>query len=330
MGVLATDNFNRANGGLGANWTTQSGETAPSIVSNTVQVAGGFVYGARYSAITWPNDQYAQCKAVATRPPTTDEGVGPSCRMATGAQTHYFLQAGAGDTRLYKVVGGSYTQLGTTGSAVAVNDVLYLEVKTSGANAIVTAKVNGVAVCGSPVTDTSPIASGQAGMWLATSDGAANLDDWEGGDLTTALSITPSGLASAEAFGSATVKANWNVVASGIATAETFGAATVGKFVAASGVASAEAFGTAVVALASSALTDTMKNEAGALVASQSFDYSLSLTWNGAEVASGTTSTDGSGVYSIAIPYLAGAVRYMRYKDHAGDVKHGLKKLTSV
>src|ERR1700731_3725819 len=35
--ATVSDNFNRANGGLGSNWTTVSGTTAPQIVNNTAQ-----------------------------------------------------------------------------------------------------------------------------------------------------------------------------------------------------------------------------------------------------------------------------------------------------
>jgi hypothetical protein len=59
------DDFNRADGGLGANWTTITGTGAPQIVGNLVQpVAVGGATGSQslYTAITWPNTQYARCR----------------------------------------------------------------------------------------------------------------------------------------------------------------------------------------------------------------------------------------------------------------------------
>ena len=35
--ATVSDNFNRANGGLGSNWTTVAGTTAPKIANNTLQ-----------------------------------------------------------------------------------------------------------------------------------------------------------------------------------------------------------------------------------------------------------------------------------------------------
>ena len=42
--ATVSDNFNRANGGLGSNWTTVAGTTAPKIANNTLQpgTAGAF------------------------------------------------------------------------------------------------------------------------------------------------------------------------------------------------------------------------------------------------------------------------------------------------
>lgn len=59
------------------------------------------------------------------------------------------------------------------------------------------------------------------------------------------LEIAPTGIASAEAFGSATI--TLYITPSGIASAEAFGSATITIDITPSGIASAEAFGTAVV-----------------------------------------------------------------------------------
>lgn len=116
----------------------------------------------------------------------------------------------------------------------------------------------------------------------------------------------------------------------GIVSAQAFGTASVGKNISPTGIASAEAFGTAVLASIASNLTDTLRDENGAVVASTTVAYSLSTTWNGNEVQTGTFASNGSGVYSFTIPNLAGTVRYMRYKLNSADTHHGLRKMTSV
>jgi hypothetical protein len=50
--VVATDNFNRANGGLGSNWVNVSGDLAGQIVSNQL-VFGGSGAGDEYGVIRW-------------------------------------------------------------------------------------------------------------------------------------------------------------------------------------------------------------------------------------------------------------------------------------
>lgn len=62
----------------------------------------------------------------------------------------------------------------------------------------------------------------------------------------TGDTVTPTGIASAEAFGTATITTgNVNVVPSGVASAEAFGTATIALQLLPTGIASAEAFGTA-------------------------------------------------------------------------------------
>lgn len=188
MSVLATDNFNRANAAnLGANWTVIT--NAFAIASNEAQAASGAApHENYYNAVTWPNDQYSQVVVGTVVETTVDKGVGPAVRITAGGDL-YFL-AGGGDARVYKRIGGTYTQLGTTGAAVATGDVLYLEVQGT----TLIAKKNGSSICGSPITD-SALSAGNAGMW-GYSDAAvlARADNWEGGDFAggaAALSIAP-------------------------------------------------------------------------------------------------------------------------------------------
>lgn len=88
---------------------------------------------------------------------------------------------------------------------------------------------------------------GLPGPWLqaVAPSGIASAEAF--GTATVSLFILPGGIASGEAFGSATVTqtgGTQTIVPSGIASGEAFGTAAVSRTVAPSGVASAEAFGT--------------------------------------------------------------------------------------
>lgn len=176
MTTLATDDFNRANAAnLGANWTIF--DAALPIVSNQVTRPGVGAASELYNAVTPPADQWAQIviKALCD---TSDEGMGPCVRM--NGTNLYFVQTNAVETRIYKRISGTYTQLGADGVACAVNDVLYLEVQ---GNALI-AKKNGTAI----ITTTDPasaIASGSAGLW-ATAAGSVTTagDDFAFGDFS--------------------------------------------------------------------------------------------------------------------------------------------------
>jgi hypothetical protein len=186
MTILATDDFNRADGGLGANWTTTTSEDAPLISTNEARNSTGVLTGggARYTgALTgggaWPNDQYAEVIIGSVVSTTTDEGVGGACRIASGAKTHYLVQGNTHETRIYKVVAGAFTQLGSDGPAVATGDKLRLI--CSGTS--ISATKNGTTIIG-PVTD-SDIASGDAGIWCTPNGGPGTANSFEGGDLAT-------------------------------------------------------------------------------------------------------------------------------------------------
>lgn len=186
MTVLATDNFNRANAAnLGANWSIPTADANAIPISGNEAANGTFPGVEYYSAVAWPNDQYAQVvhKTVST---TTDSGMGPAVRVTAGGNL-YLLQGTTVETRVYKRVSGVYTQLGTDGPAMATNDVAYIEVQGT----TIIAKKNGTNICGSPITD-SAIATGNAGLW--TTNIANSVDDWEGGDFVgggAALGIAP-------------------------------------------------------------------------------------------------------------------------------------------
>ena len=176
FGQVVTDDFNRADGGLGANWTNNSGFSPLAIVSNTCKGSGGGAHNvASYTAAgTAPADQYAQFKVT-----TTGGFIGPVLR-SNGTGTFYTCYYNAGAATIYKWIGGSATQIDTGCAALtpAINDVVYLEVLGSA----LTFKVNGVSVC--TATDSSITGAGYTGIDIF--DTGAAVDDFQGGALTAA------------------------------------------------------------------------------------------------------------------------------------------------
>jgi hypothetical protein len=160
----ASDDFNRADGGLGANWTTIDG--APAISSNTaIGTNGGGFTSAVYSGVSWTND---------TRSTATSKGPGSNCgpavRMASSSLYTYW----GNDGNVYKIISQVYTSLGTR-STYTVNDIAKLEV--SGTTLTPTKNGSGL----STITDSSLSAGGPGIAFYGNAD---KLDDWEGIDVS--------------------------------------------------------------------------------------------------------------------------------------------------
>ena len=202
MSVLVTDDFNRADGGLGANWTTIAANEAPQIRSNLVEdlTANVTGAGALYTAITWPSDQYASFTIVSLVTSSTRE-VNIWLRALTTEATGYAFTVNGplGSTarlRIRRINNGTPTSLGDTGAAatVAANDVLRAEVIGSGASTTVNLYINGIIQLTN--TDGTPINSGSAGISLFAPSGGttadAQLDNFEGGDFGSITGLRPA------------------------------------------------------------------------------------------------------------------------------------------
>ena len=194
---LAADNFNRGNGGLGANWTTVFSTFAPAIVSN--QCNEGTINqenDAFWSALTWPNNQWAEVSIIVAS--GSGDYVGPGLRNASGSVFSSYVVYVVGPLgassllEVYKTVSGASTLLASATFTVAANDVIRLTVEGTTLNAY----QNGILRHG-PLTD-SALASGSAGLAMYNSAGAAQtiLDNWQGGDFSlVADALAPNRLA---------------------------------------------------------------------------------------------------------------------------------------
>lgn len=172
-----TDDFNRANGGLGANWTTATGSNAPTISSNKVTTGDGGFNVAFYSGVTWTNDHYAQVVAAGG----SDFG-GPTVRVTNNSNYYQHLtRQEAGTWSVDKVVAGAATTL-ASGSYAGGSATLKLTITGTAWQAF----RNGSSV-GSG-TDAA-LASGKPGLRVRS----ATVDDFEAADNGAATVVSPRG-----------------------------------------------------------------------------------------------------------------------------------------
>jgi len=155
-GNPCTDDFNRANGALGANWTADSGL---SIVSNAVtDSAFTNSQGARYiGGSAFGNDQYSQVVFISGG----NSSVGPLVRSTDLNNYYYMACSTVIGCELDKWVAGSKTFIAFWGGTVANGDTLRLEI----IGTTITGKVvhSGTPTTVGSTTDAT-FASGQPGF----------------------------------------------------------------------------------------------------------------------------------------------------------------------
>lgn len=185
---LATDNFTRANGSLGANWTTPTGGTALQIASNTCEPTSTTLtcVGA-YTAIPSSANHYSEI-TIATMSATLAY-CQPTVRMQTGAVSYYTASmhgatGSQGTVIIGKTVSGTFTQIGpAVPFTPAVNDVFRLSVfDGSDGTPVLTLFQNGFQIL--QVQDYSKqFASGYPGIAMFDSVlGTAQISLWAGGN----------------------------------------------------------------------------------------------------------------------------------------------------
>ena len=112
----ASDDFNRANGSLGANWTDIT-DGGMSISSQAVLGSSSGLAGDIRTGETYASDQYSQLEVTSTQL-SGGQWIGPAVRSQTGGQNTYlgiyFWNSGSPQLRLYKRSAGTWTQLGNS------------------------------------------------------------------------------------------------------------------------------------------------------------------------------------------------------------------------
>ena len=185
--ATASDNFNRANGSLGANWTdmTVGGLAISNDAVVGTQAAGNS--GDIYTGTTFGSDQFSQIEVTST-PIGGGQWIGPAVRAQNGGQDLYvgicLLNDGNPELELFKLLDGNWTELGSaypTGT-LAAGTILNLTVTGS----TLSFSENGAVEI--TATDTS-LTGGAPGIMAYSTATAGN---WVGGDGTYSIGGTHS------------------------------------------------------------------------------------------------------------------------------------------
>lgn len=172
MALPATDDFNRADGGLGSNWTVTSG--AFEIVSNQVKADDGAnECFAVWNADEFPDDHYSEITIVSRG---DDDYIGLGVRMSLVAETAAVVGFTGSSRHFHVWVNGSRVVNSIPNANPGAGDRLRLEAEGTTVRVL----VNG------DVTDTfnNPTglqSSGGAGIRGFRTGGNSVGDDWEGG-----------------------------------------------------------------------------------------------------------------------------------------------------
>ncbi len=187
--TTVSDNFNRANGGLGSNWTTVKGANAPAIVNGVLQPGTANAMNSAYwSANTFGTNQYAQ----ANLPASSGTNNGPGIAVRLSNSTGYFLWYGNSPNQvsIWRMDSAtSWTQIAASGNlAIAPTDVWMIQANGS----TISGYQNGNLVV--KVTDKK-FTTGSPGVWMYWSYN--QITNWSGGDLTPTYTVggTATGLA---------------------------------------------------------------------------------------------------------------------------------------
>ncbi len=187
MATLASDNFNRANGGLGANYTIVPGKAALTIVSNAVELTSTAADGGDiYTGISWPNDQWSQVTLNVMN--YADNAIDVVVRCSNSVATWYVAYIGGpfGSSATYaiaRVVTGTRTFIQTiTTHTFSANDVIRLAVQST----TLTLYQNGAQIWTG--TDAN-ISSGYPGFILGSNAETVSdtiMGPWAGGNFAAA------------------------------------------------------------------------------------------------------------------------------------------------
>src|SRR5271166_2545614 len=187
--TTASDNFARADGPLGPNWTDIS-DGGMAISSGAVTGKVGALTGDMWTANTFTSDQFSQVE-VASTPLTGGQWIGPAVRAQAGGQNAYvgiyYWNSGSPEMILFKRSGGGWAQIGAAYNSGPLAAGTQLEVTAIGST--ISFLENGTRVI--TATDSS-ITGGAPGIMAY---GNAEAGSWSGGNAANyTIGGTVSGL----------------------------------------------------------------------------------------------------------------------------------------
>ena len=180
-----SDNFNRADGALGANWTTPSGMSGLQIVSNQINGLGS--PSVRVSVVATGAATFADDQEATVTVPTRGnfDYIGPVVRCDIAGATGYAIRSDGQNNNVCRVVRFSGTTLTVlSGSTVNIQYVAGDSLTLRAEGSTITALKNGVTV--QSFTDTNH-ASGQPGVLYERGNTSATR-----GDLFSAADLAPT------------------------------------------------------------------------------------------------------------------------------------------
>jgi hypothetical protein len=136
------DDFNRANGGLGTNWSTTTGLVAMAINTNAVTGVAGSDGMQFWNVQSLGTDHFSQVVLTTVAP--VNENLGPCVRVDAAGNGYCYYAAFNNERALYRINAGAFTLLvSVTTTTNTTNDVLRLAVSGTGATVALTMKRNG-------------------------------------------------------------------------------------------------------------------------------------------------------------------------------------------
>jgi hypothetical protein len=185
---IASDNFTRANGPIGANWTVVNGGF--NISGNTAVGTGGSFNGAAWTGSAINADHYSTI--------TIGTGTGfwaPATRVQSGADTYYAAYVSGTSPNItgaiFKRVAGTNTSLGGSVTGIATGDTVTL----ASSGPILQLYHNGVLT--STIADTS-ISGGKPGMSAFSTTNA--ITNWVGGNYSDGVSANFSLISATQGY----------------------------------------------------------------------------------------------------------------------------------
>jgi hypothetical protein len=187
MTLPVIDNFPYSDGDLATissgKWATAPGFGGLTVSTNKLLNTASAWNCCYWTADSFNNNQYSLCLLI-------DSGgwLGPAVRIAAaGSGNMYFIMPGdplPNGVRFFKVINGSFTQLGSTVSRTNVDGEIW---KLSISGTTLTANIAGVDVATQDAG--SELTSGYAGITICTS--YKTMDNWEGGNVGVGGGSTP-------------------------------------------------------------------------------------------------------------------------------------------